>query len=311
MNALIVALAVVAQWDMSPGSSRAAKVFRSAWDMKPVAAAPDLTNERIQNLIDASTKPPLASGEAAHTPMNEVTRVIQLLPKPEVGFVDFGCGYDARWCVAAAERWGCKVTGIEIDPDRAAAARKHVRELGLDHLITIVEGDATEVDYAADVGVAYLYGDVLERLRPRLERLRAFASYLHRPPGLPVTQHGDTWLYSRPAQAVDASRPYAIWDNRIYYAPECDNPKCGMCYGPGGIAPQIAAMAARMRQATADSKPAKRPQLQRLPSVMYDAYHLTAPAIPEGYTGQYVLMKYCQNGRCWHQWDHVGYYVGG
>ncbi len=46
----------------------------------------------------------LATGEAAHTPMSEVVRVIGLLPKPEIGFVDFGCGYDARWCVAAAEK---------------------------------------------------------------------------------------------------------------------------------------------------------------------------------------------------------------
>ena len=63
---------------------------------------------------------------SAPTPMAEVARVIGLLPRPEIGFVDFGCG-DARWCIAAAERWGCRVTGIEFDPARAAAREEQSR----------------------------------------------------------------------------------------------------------------------------------------------------------------------------------------
>lgn len=161
--------------------------------------------------------------EAVPTPYSEVVRVLALLPKPEVGFVDYGCG-DARWCICAAERWGCRATGIEIDPDRAAAARRRVREAGLDHLITIVEGDATKTDVKADVGVAYLYSDTLAKLKPRAEQLRAFASYLHNPPGLPVVKNGDSWIYTKAA-----SRPFAVWEGQTYFAPVCNNPNCGMC----------------------------------------------------------------------------------
>lgn len=163
---------------------------------------------------------------AAPTPGREVERVIGLLPRPEVGFVDFGCG-DGRWCIAAAERWGCRVTGVEIDPVRAEATRERVRILGLDDLITIVTGDATKVEVQADVGVAYLYADVLQQLLPRLEKLRAFASYMHQPPGLPVSKNGDSWFYVRPMAQV---RPHsAVWEGQYYSQPVCNNPGCSMC----------------------------------------------------------------------------------
>jgi SAM-dependent methyltransferase len=160
---------------------------------------------------------------AAPTPYREVVRVVGLLPKPEVGFVDFGCG-DARWLIVAAERWGCRATGIEIDPKRAQLARQRVREAGLDHLITIVDGDAPTVDVKADVGVAYLYPDVLEQLKPKVERLRAFASYIHRPAGLPVVKNGDSWIYTKPTVARSA-----VWNGQAYAGPVCSNPNCGMC----------------------------------------------------------------------------------
>ena len=161
--------------------------------------------------------------ESVPTPYSEVVRVLALLPKPEVGFVDYGCG-DARWCIVAAERWGCRVTGVEIDPARASAARRRVQEAGLDHLITIVEGDAITTDVKADVGVAYLYSDTLQKMRPKFEKLRAFASYIHEPPGLPVVRNGDSWIYTK-----TAARPFAIWNGQSYAGPVCDNPNCGMC----------------------------------------------------------------------------------
>lgn len=174
----------------------------------------------------------LATGEAAHTPMSEVVRVIGLLSKPQIAFVDFGCGYDARWCVAAAERWGCKCIGIEIDPGRASAARDRVRNLGLDHLITIVDGDAVVVPISADVGVAYLFPEVLARLKPRLESFRAFASYIHQPPGMNCTKNGDTWIYQRQVQAQQAATG-AVWGGAIYNQRVCNNPHCAMCNSIG------------------------------------------------------------------------------
>lgn len=169
------------------------------------------------------------NGEASPTPYSEVVRVIGLLPKPTVGFVDFGCG-DARWCIVAAERWGCRVTGIEIDPVRAAAARERVREAGLSHLIEIIEGDAVTTDVQADVGVGYLYIKTLQQLRPRIEKLRAFASYQHQPP-VPSVRNGDSWVYTRPTAATSQStqQRMAVWNGQYYAGPVCNAPNCGMC----------------------------------------------------------------------------------
>lgn len=164
---------------------------------------------------------------AAPTPYAEVVRVLSLLPTPQIGFVDFGCG-DARWCIAAAERWpNCRITGVELDPSRAAAARERVRAAGLDGHVTIITGDVLTTDVQADVGVAYLYGETLSQLKPRLEKLRAFASYMHRPAGLPATQNGDTWFYTAPV--VAQSRPAAVWQGQYYSGPVCNRAGCKMC----------------------------------------------------------------------------------
>lgn len=166
------------------------------------------------------------SGDAAPTPHDEIVRVLGLLPKPTIGFVDYGCG-DARWCIAAAEKWGCRVTGVEIDPGRAALAKEKVRNAKLEHLVTIIEGDATTTDVQADVGVAYLWPDVLEKLKPRLEKLQSFASYQHQPPGLSVTKDGDSWFYTRPRPVRVV--PSATWNGRQYSGPVCNSPRCAMC----------------------------------------------------------------------------------
>jgi len=166
--------------------------------------------------------------EAAPTPHAEVSRVLGLLPKPEVAFVDFGCGADARWCIAAAEKWGCKAIGIEIDPTRAALAKRRVKEAGLERAVTIVEGDAITTDVQADVGVAYLYPAVMDRLKPRIEKLRAFASYIHQPAGIAAVKNGDSWIYTGPIAVASQPRA-AVWNGQLYSGPLCSNPACGMC----------------------------------------------------------------------------------
>lgn len=180
------------------------------------------------------TSPALATDGAAHTPLAEVNRVLNLLPKPEIAFVDFGCGYDARWCVAAAEKWQCRVVGIEIDPERAAAAKEHVRHNGLENLITIIEGDALTTEVRGDVAVVYLYPDVLTRLKTRLEKFNAVASYLHSVPGLPMQQNGDTFIYRRTAAMSSPvqqqhTRRAAVWGGMVYSGPVCNSPRCQMC----------------------------------------------------------------------------------
>lgn len=182
--------------------------------------------------VEYSTVEPAAQP----TPMAEVNRVLGLLPQPDVGYVDFGCG-DGRWLIAAARKWpNTRITGIEIDPARAAATRERIRNEGLEGRIAVITGDATTVAVQADVATMYLYPDVLEKLRPRLTGMKAFASYMHAPSGLSYTKNGDTFFYSRPLQAqaqVQAQPQYqyggAVWEGQVYSGPVCNSPNCMMC----------------------------------------------------------------------------------
>jgi predicted O-methyltransferase YrrM len=51
-------------------------------------------------------------------------------------------GLSGLWLSLAAMQTGGKITTFEIDPGRAATARRHFQQAGVDRLITIVEGDA-------------------------------------------------------------------------------------------------------------------------------------------------------------------------
>lgn len=206
------------------------------------------------------------TGDDAPTPHEEIARVLALLPKPTIGFVDYGCG-DARWCIAAAERWGCRAVGVEIDPARAAAAKERVRASGLDRLVTIIEGDAITTDVQADVGVVYLWPEVLEKLKPRLEKLKAFASYMHTPPVAGAVKNGDSWIYIRP-QPVAVTPTTATWGNRQYTGPLCNSPNCAMCQS---IRAQLST-----------------PSIQATPAATVQS------------SGHYV--KHCSNGKCWYEW---------
>jgi caffeoyl-CoA O-methyltransferase len=54
-------------------------------------------------------------------------------------------GYAAIWMRMGLEETGGRLTTIEILPDRAAAARRHVSQAGLSDRVTFEEGDAHQV----------------------------------------------------------------------------------------------------------------------------------------------------------------------
>jgi caffeoyl-CoA O-methyltransferase len=51
-------------------------------------------------------------------------------------------GISGLWFCIALEKTGGKLTTFELDPQRAAVARRHFKQAGVDRLVTIVEGDA-------------------------------------------------------------------------------------------------------------------------------------------------------------------------
>lgn len=160
----------------------------------------------------------------APTPSAEIDRVLRFLaPSQDEVFVDFGCGRDARWLIAAS-RYCRRCIGVEIDPQAADEARKTVKALGLSDRIEIIEGDATKIDVQADVGVAYLYPGTLEKLRDKIGNLSRFASYMHPVAGLEMAQDGDSFFWTKTVLVSDP-----VWNGSTYSGPVCTSPRCQMC----------------------------------------------------------------------------------
>jgi len=210
-------------------------------DIKPTTTLPTTTLPTA--VITEDDLPP----EQQPTPWESVDVILdilkQKLDKESINFadqvlIDFGAGYDARILIRACQKYGTKkAIGIEIDPIIAESARQYVRTAGLKDRITIITGDSREVDVEADVGVAYLFEDVLEDLVPKFKKLKRVVSFSHDIPNLNTERisnsHGEFYLYptknptAKPARPQQ--RPVAIYGGQIYYYPLCNSRTCRMC----------------------------------------------------------------------------------
>jgi len=83
---------------------------------------------------------------------------------------DLGCG-DGRIVITAAQRYGARGVGIDIDPDRVSEATENVKKARVADRVRIVRGDLFEADIsAATVVTLYLLTDLNLKLRPKLLR---------------------------------------------------------------------------------------------------------------------------------------------
>jgi SAM-dependent methyltransferase len=83
---------------------------------------------------------------------------------------DLGSG-DGRIVVLAAQKYGVRGVGIELDPKLVASSRQVARDVGLDDKVTFIEGDL----FTASIGEAtvvtlYLSTSVNRELEPKLRR---------------------------------------------------------------------------------------------------------------------------------------------
>ena len=99
-------------------------------------------------------------------------------------------GYSSLWMLLALQTTGGKLTTHEIDPERAALARKNFKLAGVDHIVTIVEGDGHEtiLELKEEIDILFMdadkqgYIDYLGKLLP-----------LVRPGGLVVAHNMNAW----------------------------------------------------------------------------------------------------------------------
>ncbi len=83
-------------------------------------------------------------------------------------------GLSGLWFLMALEKTGGRLTTFEIDPRRAAVARRHFQQAGVGQLATIVEGDAHEnvTSLKGPIDVVFIdadkegYVDYLNKLLP-------------------------------------------------------------------------------------------------------------------------------------------------
>ncbi|MFZ2146058.1 MAG: class I SAM-dependent methyltransferase [Sedimentisphaerales bacterium] len=83
-------------------------------------------------------------------------------------------GYSALWLCLGLRTTGGRLTTHEIDPYRISLARKHFKEAGISHLVTIVEGDAhkTVTQLKEPIDILFIdadkpgYFDYLKKLLP-------------------------------------------------------------------------------------------------------------------------------------------------
>jgi SAM-dependent methyltransferase len=83
---------------------------------------------------------------------------------------DLGCG-DGRIVITAAQKYGARGVGVDIDPDRVAEATENAQKAGVANRVKIIRGDLFEADISpATVVTLYLLTELNLKLRPKLLR---------------------------------------------------------------------------------------------------------------------------------------------
>lgn len=117
---------------------------------------------------------------------------------------DLGSG-DGRLPIIAAQRFGARGVGVEIDARLVARSRQNARDAGVDDRVSFIEGDLFAADVSeATVVTLYLSTSVLRQLEPKLKaELR---------PGTRIVSH-QFWFQGWPADRtikVDGSELF-LW----------------------------------------------------------------------------------------------------
>jgi SAM-dependent methyltransferase len=107
------------------------------------------------------------------TPQDVVDAMLVLarVSKDDVVY-DLGCG-DGRIVVTAAERYGARAVGFDIDPQRVREARENVAAHRVQQLVSIEQRDIFTLDLStASVVALYLLPELNVKLLPQLERMK-------------------------------------------------------------------------------------------------------------------------------------------
>jgi SAM-dependent methyltransferase len=139
------------------------------------------------------------------TPTEVVEAMLKLggVKKGDVLY-DLGCG-DGRIVVMAAQKFGARGTGIDINPERIKEAEDNAKRAGVTDRVKFIEKNLFEADvHDATVVTLYLLPDVNLKLRPTLlKQLR---------PGARVVSHSFDMGDWKPDKKIELNgRAIYLW----------------------------------------------------------------------------------------------------
>jgi SAM-dependent methyltransferase len=123
--------------------------------------------------LDAAGQQPARSPDIYFAPTRHVVadQMLRLARvRPEDVVFDLGSG-DGRIVILAAQKYGARGVGIELDPRLVEISRQVAREGEVAHRVTFIEGDLFSTDISqATVVTLYLSPGVNRRLEPKLRQ---------------------------------------------------------------------------------------------------------------------------------------------
>ena len=142
----------------------------------PVSEAPPSAKEEGSAATEEERGQPVVGPKGERvapfvpTPMEIVDRMLEVARTGENDVVyDLGSG-DGRIVLRAAERFGARAVGVELDHLLAVESADKAKEMKLDHRVKIIEADLFQTDISpASVVTVYLLLSTNDRLRPVLE----------------------------------------------------------------------------------------------------------------------------------------------
>lgn len=149
--------------------------------------------QRSKAMVSSSDVP---SPQSA-SPMDVVTEAIAIAKlTPEDVVAELGSG-DGKPAIQMVKASGCRVIGVEIDPDKVLESRANIAAAGLSDRITIIEGDVRDFDpssHSVTVVYAYLYPALLNEIKPALSAGRITICPGHKADGLGMRLVGQCWV---------------------------------------------------------------------------------------------------------------------
>jgi SAM-dependent methyltransferase len=143
--------------------------FLTALGLAGAAGLARAAEHRLPLLAQAAPRSRTPDVIFVPTPNDVVNKMLELAQVTAKDVVyDLGCG-DGRIVITAAQRYGCRGVGIDIDPERIREATENVQKGKVADKVKFIQGDLFEADISeATVVTLYLLTELNLKLRPKL-----------------------------------------------------------------------------------------------------------------------------------------------